>query len=357
VASGALQADALQVRALQRLERLHVELKSYTRKPLPPPPAASGSKEWRGPKFDKYGTPTGGGSMYTGVANTDSGSGGGGLWGAVTSLFGGGGGSGDDGGAAKSGGDFELSGLEAVPLGVYMHGGVGCGKSLLMDTFFDCAPVPAEAKRRVHFHEFMLEVHNRMHKVRMQEPERGDPLPLIAHEISSATSLLCFDEFQVTDVADALVMRRLFRHLFSHGLVMVSTSNREPSQLYLNGIQRVSFLPFIDDLSARCETHDLASGTDYRTTAALGMTKPGGTYMHPLGPTTDAQMDALFEQLTLRGGVAPMTLRLQGRDLEVPRAGRTEKVARFSFEQLCGKPLGAEDYLGLAQVGGGRSLT
>ena len=196
--SGALRDDDCQVAALVRLERLHVEMLSYERKPLPPPPAASGAKEWRGPKVDAYGEPIGGGTMYTGVSNADAGGGGGGLWGAVASLFGGGG----DGGAQKpSGGDPDLSGLEGVPLGVYMHGGVGCGKSLLMDTFFECAPLDEGSKRRVHFHEFMLEVHTRMHALRLAEPERGDPLPLIAHDISTATSLLCFDEFQVTDAS------------------------------------------------------------------------------------------------------------------------------------------------------------
>jgi cell division protein ZapE len=184
-----------------------------------------------------------------------------------------------------------------IPRGVYMYGGVGCGKSLLMDTFFEVAPLDPSRKRRVHFHEFMLEMHRRMHELRQANPDMGDPMPYIAYDISSATSLICFDEFQVTDVADALVMRRLFRYLFAHGLVLVATSNRKPDELYKNGIQRASFLPFIADLKERCYVHDLASGTDYRTLAAVTATE-GGTYLHPLVPQTKARMDQLFATIS-----------------------------------------------------------
>ncbi len=339
VASGELRPDDKQQAALVHLQRLHEELVGWQPRPPPPPPPPPTEKVWRGPQFDAYGQPTGGGTMYTGVANKDKDNDGG-MWSAITSLFGGGGGGGGSGASSEP----TLSDLESVPRGVYMYGGVGCGKSLLMDTFFDVAPVDPSRKRRVHFHEFMLEVHRRMHELRQASPEMGDPVPSVADDISSTTSLICFDEFQVTDVADALVMRRLFRYLFAHGLVLVATSNRRPDELYKNGIQRSSFLPFIADLEERCHAHDLASGTDYRTLAAVSA--GGGTYLHPLGAETRAAVDRLFASLSQEPAPKPHTLRLRGRELHVPAAANF--VARFSFAELCGKPLGAEDYIGIS---------
>ena len=339
VQSGALREDAHQLAALEKLQRLHHELAAYEPPPPPPPPPPPTKGEWKGPQFDEYGQPVGGGTMYTGVSNDGGGSGGGSWFGR---LFGGGAAA-----APAAAPPRDLSSVSA-PRGVYMHGGVGCGKSLMMDSFFECCPVPAARKRRLHFNEFMLEVHKRMHEWRVASPQAGDPLPYIAHDIGSATQLLCFDEFQVTDVADALVMRRLFAQLFSMGLTMVATSNRPPAQLYLNGIQRDSFVPFIHDLEARCEVHDLASKTDYRMVATVSA--GARTYMHPLGAQTDAEMDALFAALAKGGRVAPQTLRLRGRDLHVPRAAVGAEVARFSFDQLCGAALGAEDYLGVASA-------
>ena len=151
----------------------------------------------------------------------------------------------------------------------------------------------------------------------------------------------------MTDVADALVMRRLFRILFASGLVMVSTSNRPPNELYKNGIQRESFVPFIGDVQLRCHVHDLESQSDYRMLAQASL--GAGTYMHPLDESTKASADALFTTLIGASRTAPQTLRLAtGRDLEVPVAGVSKRVARFDFEALCGRPLGAEDYLALA---------
>lgn len=341
VESGQLQSDENQERALVHLQALYDELTTWQPRPPPKPPPPPKEKVWRGPQFDAYGQPIGGGTMYTGVDNKESG-GGGGMWSTFSSFFGGGGGGGGD--ATSASAEPSLNDLDDVPRGVYMHGGVGCGKSLLMDTFFDCAPLDPSRKRRIHFHEFMLEVHRRMHDLRQASPEIGDPVPYIAYDISTATNLICFDEFQVTDVADALVMRRLFRYLFAHGLVLVATSNRKPDQLYLNGIQRVSFLPFIDDLEARCLTHNLASGTDYRT---LQVVSAGtGTYLHPLGPETTAAVDELFARLSKEPNARPKVLRLRGRELMVPAAANN--VARFTFNELCGKPLGAEDYIGIS---------
>ena len=324
IAAGELRADERQAAALVHLDRLYHELETWTpvtpSAPAPPEAASASSAD------DKAGSD--------------------GLFSSLTSLFGGG--EGGESSSVKTAvlAEPTLSGLEGVPLGLYMYGGVGVGKSLLMDTFFDVAPIEPSRKRRVHFHEFMLEVHRRMHELRRDNPAMGDPVPYVAYDISAATQLLCFDEFQVTDVADALVMRRLFRYLFSHGLIMVATSNREPSELYANGIQRTAFLPFIDDLKSRCYAHDLASGLDYRTINALEAT--GGTYMHPLNEATRTRVSDLFGRLTKGDAAKPQTLRLRGRTLEVPAAANA--VARFSFVELCGKPLGAEDYLGIASA-------
>ena len=304
-----LHQDPQQDAALRHLARLHGELLAYTPPPLPPPPAVSQASTWRGPQFDAYGTPIAGGTMFTGVANDRAAAAG--LWGRFGAIFGGGGGGG--GGSSSSASGSDLSVVDA-PLGVYLHGGPGCGKSLMMDTFFDSCHF-VERRRRLHFNEFMLDVHRRMHELRQvggvgvcvlrercsaslcslalrrsvpqldgcatrngisapistceqAHPESGDPLPLVAHNIAESTQLLCFDEFQVTDVADALVMRRLFHLLFGYGLVMVATSNRAPAELYKNGIQRDSFVPFISDLTLRCEVpHDSPTRLSHTTRA------------------------------------------------------------------------------------------
>ena len=150
----------------------------------------------------------------------------------------------------------------------------------------------------------------------------------------------------MTDIADAMVIKRLFRYLFANGLVMVATSNRHPTALYKNGIQRASFVPFIDDLMERCETHDLRSGTDYRSERAVN--EAGGIYLYPLGSRTQEQIDTLFSKLTKGDATPKQMLRLRGRELEVPAAAHS--VARFTFDGLCGRPLGAEDYLGIASA-------
>ena len=316
IEAGELRADDRQAAALEHLDRLYHEMCDYRPAAVKKPPSSADS-------------------------------GGGGFFASMSSLLGGAGSSGSGSAGSKTDGANEpsLDAVEDVPLGLYMYGGVGVGKSLLMDTFFEVAPIDPSRKRRLHFHEFMLEVHQRLHEWRQKNADSGDPLPHIAADIAASTQLLCFDEFQVTDVADAMVMRRLFRTLFSEGLIMVATSNRKPTDLYLNGIQRASFLPFIDDLQQRCHAHDLASGTDYRTINALDAS--GGTYMHPLDEATRARAQDLFVRLT-KGSSTAQTLKLRGRTLEVPSAGNN--VARFTFGELCGRPLGAEDYLGIASA-------
>ncbi|EOD09595.1 ATPase [Emiliania huxleyi CCMP1516] len=322
IAAGILNEDPKQMAALLKLDAL-----------------ASRLKDWEPPAI--------------GPAASESGTSGGGLWGSISSVFGGGGG-GDSGG----GGTATAQSLDdvAAPLGLYMYGGVGCGKSLIMDTFFDCVDLPSEKKRRVHFHEFMLEIHKRLHEHRQAAQLRKlllpralpDGPPALAISAPHSAALLCFDEFQVTDVADALVIRRLFHQLFSHGIVMVATSNRPPDDLYKNGLQRPLFVPFIGDLKQRCEVHDLDSPNDYRMLKHLA--RAGRTYMTPLGPDTDEAMDEFFGLLTKGRGTKPLTLQLRGRKLKVERAARKVDVARFGFDELCGKPLGAEDYLGLASA-------
>lgn len=216
-----------------------------------------------------------------------------------------------------------------------------------MDLFFECAPL--SNKRRVHFHEFMLEVHHRMYNMRKDRPDVGDTIPLVASDILSTAKVLCFDEFQVTDIADAMIMRRLFRELLAGGLVIVVTSNRQPGQLYQGGMDREAFLPCIEDLEARCEVHDLASGTDYRTLNAV--CEAGGTFLHPLTTANAETLDTLFDALTKGNKAVPQTLRVgsSSRTIQVPVAASA--VARFEFTHLCGDMNAASsDYLAIAHA-------
>jgi cell division protein ZapE len=236
------------------------------------------------------------------------------------------------------------------PLGLYLYGGVGRGKSMLMDLFFDAVKVPGGRKRRVHFHAFMLEVHGRLHQWRAANRGNGeaDPLPKLAADIAAETRLLCFDEFQVTNIADAMILGRLFGALFERGVVVVATSNRAPDDLYLNGLQRERFLPFIALLKQRLDILHLAGETDYRTTRLKDM----DVYFTPAGPEAESALDAAFHRLTEdadgeRVEIGPMVLAVLGRKVEVPAAARG--TARFTFDALCGRPLGPADYLAIAR--------
>ena len=236
---------------------------------------------------------------------------------------------------------------EDPPQGLYIFGPVGRGKSMLMDLFFDSAPVMAAHKRRVHFHAFMLEMHQRLHAWRQRtKGEEADPIPKLADEIASETWLLCFDEFQVSNIADAAILGRLFTALFATGVVVVATSNRAPAELYLGGLQRELFLPFIALMSERLDVIELAGGVDYRLLRLRG--KP--VYHQPLTPEAAAALDEAFATLSENGDdphpPAPCSLLVQGRKLTVPLSAKG--VARFSFADLCARPLGAADYLALA---------
>jgi cell division protein ZapE len=236
---------------------------------------------------------------------------------------------------------------EDPPQGLYIFGAVGRGKSMLMDLFFDSAPVPPEHKRRVHFHAFMLEVHQRLHAWRQRtKGAEADPIPKLAEEIAAETWLLCFDEFQVSNIADAAILGRLFAALFDDGVVVVATSNRAPDDLYLGGLQRELFLPFIALMKEKLDVIELDGGVDYRLLRLRG--RP--VYYQPLTPAAETALDEAFATLTENGDgaahPAPCTLTVQGRKLQVPLAAKG--VARFTFPELCARPLGAADYLALA---------
>lgn len=229
------------------------------------------------------------------------------------------------------------------PQGLYLYGGVGTGKSMLMDLFFATAPV--EAKRRVHFHAFLQEVHDRLHAWRAEaKGSKADPLPELAAALAQENWLLCFDEFHVVNVADAMILARLFEAFFAAGAVMVATSNWPPDELYAGGLQREHFLPFIALVKQRLDILELDSGRDYRQRRLQDIS----VYHAPLGPRSAAALEAAFAALTEGAEVAPDSLTVKGRELPVPAAARG--VARFDFAGLCEEPLGAGDYLAIAQA-------
>lgn len=231
------------------------------------------------------------------------------------------------------------------PEGVYIWGGVGRGKSMLMDLFFDHAP--CAAKRRVHFHAFMQETHERIFAWRQREKagevEGGDPIPPVAAAIANGAALLCFDEFQVQDIADASILGRLFTQLFDLGVVVVATSNIAPDDLYAGGLNRQRLLPFIALVKERMDVVHLDSATDYRLDRIKGLP----VYYAPADAAARAKLDAAFRHLTDKDHGEPQVLALKGRAVHVPQAAHG--VARFSFGDLCSKPLGAADYLKIAQ--------
>jgi cell division protein ZapE len=228
--------------------------------------------------------------------------------------------------------------------GLYLHGEVGRGKTMLMDLFFAASPVVR--KRRAHFHEFMLDVHERVHAWR-QRRKRGetsgdDPIGPVASVLADEAWLLCFDEFHVTDIADAMILARLFRALFDRGVVLVATSNLAPENLYRDGLNRALFLPFIAMLQAHVEVARLDARTDFR----LEKLAHAPVWHVPAGAAADNALDAAWMRLTGGHNGAAHELAVKGRALRVPRAAMG--VARFSFHDLCEQPLGAIDYLRIA---------
>ena len=230
------------------------------------------------------------------------------------------------------------------PRGVYLWGGVGRGKSMLMDLFF--VSLDIRRKRRVHFAEFMLEVHLRLHQERRKE--EGDPIVPVARRFAEETRLLAFDEMMVTNSPDAMILSRLFTQLLAEGVTVVTTSNRAPSELYRNGLNREHFLPFIDLIEARMDVVALNGPTDYRRDR-LGQVD---TWLVPNGAKATAMLSGDFFRLTDyppedRAHVPAEDLDVQGRTLHVPKA--LKGVAVFSFKRLCEEARGAADYLAIAR--------
>ena len=231
------------------------------------------------------------------------------------------------------------------PRGLYIYGPVGRGKTMLMDMFFDTVETPR--KRRAHFHAFMADVHARLNEWRQArkrgEVEGEDPIGPVSSDLAREASLLCFDEFSVRDIADAMILSRLFTALLAAGVVVVATSNVAPDELYKDGLNRALFLPFIALIEARLDVVELDARTDYR----LEKLKRAPVYYTPLSPKADAALAAAFLALTGHERGPPMKIELLGRELDVPQA--IDGVARFDFDALCRRPLGAADYLKLAQ--------
>ncbi len=223
--------------------------------------------------------------------------------------------------------------------GLYLWGGVGRGKSMLMDLFFEAARTPR--KRRVHFHAFMQEIHAGLHEARKRKV--SDAILPVAEEVIAHVDLLCFDEMQISDIADAMIVGRLFEQLFKAGVVVVTTSNRVPDDLYKNGLQRELFLPFIDMIKTRMVVHELVTDKDYRQDRLSG----SPVYFTPNDHSAREAIQSVWDDLS-GGDAPPLVLTVKARPVEIPafRNG----VARAGFFDLCGVPLGPADYLAIAET-------
>lgn len=337
VAAGKLTRDEHQAGSLASLDALYHELMKKSTAPAAPKSNTSGREE-----------PASSGGIF------------GALFGAFSSS---------KAPQAPSPSRFSFGGSSAASKGLYLWGGTGCGKTMLMDVFYRSLPGDRVPKLRVHFHSFMLGVHARLHAIR-GTGHRGDPLVGLADEImrsggpasesGGAALVMCFDEMQVTDVGDAMIMRRLFEGLWARGIVVVTTSNRPPGDLYANGLQRELFMPFIASLESRTTVLPLASPTDYRMVAGSGVgAGGGGVWLCPetvssggrAGTPADAEsaFKASWEALVKGCELEAVNLQAQGRAVAVPCAAPSVKAARFHFDDLCSKPLYSADYQVIAQ--------
>jgi cell division protein ZapE len=228
--------------------------------------------------------------------------------------------------------------------GLYIYGDVGRGKTMLMDLFFEASPVTR--KRRAHFHEFMLDVHERIYefrqKIKVGEHAGEDPIKLTANELAQEAWLLCFDEFHVTDIADAMILGRLFAAMFERGVVVVATSNVAPDELYKDGLNRALFVPFIHMIEQHMDVVRLNARTDFRLEKLAGLP----VWYVPADAAADAALDEAWRRLAGGHDGAAQDLPLKGRSVHVPRAAMG--VARFGFHDLCEQPLAAADYLRIA---------
>lgn len=242
---------------------------------------------------------------------------------------------------------FAKSAPRNSPKGLYIWGGVGRGKTMLMDLFYDTSPV--RGKKRIHFHAFMADVHDRIHKQRQDaksgNAKDGDPIPPVADAMSKDLQLLCFDEFYVVDIADAMILGRLFERFFENGITLVATSNVKPDDLYPDGLNRELFLPFISLLREKVDVVKLEARTDFR----LEKLSQAKTYFTPINEDALRGLDQAWSGLT--GHVAPgvaQQIEMKGRSFTVPQV--SQGVARADFDDLCNKPLGASDYLVIAKL-------
>ncbi|KAH7035631.1 AFG1-like ATPase-domain-containing protein [Microdochium trichocladiopsis] len=297
VAEGILRDDPHQRGIIQSLQTLHEDLRHYRARPVVHPTIESLKPST-----------------------------------SIFSFFGG-------GKSSKTIGDIPSN----LPRGLYLYGDVGSGKTMLMDLFYDTLPRAVKTKMRIHFHNFMQDVHKRLHRMKMEYGNDIDAVPFVAADIADAANVLCFDEFQCTDVADAMILRRLLEALMSHGVVLVTTSNRHPDELYKNGIQRESFIPAIHLLKNRLHVINLDSPTDYRKIPR----PPSGVYHTPLDSHAKAHIEKWFRFLGDPENPEPHaeTQTVWGREIHVPRV--SGRCAWFTFQELIGKATGAADYIEL----------
>lgn len=222
------------------------------------------------------------------------------------------------------------------PHGLYLHGDVGRGKSMLMDLFFQ--EVPLHQKRRIHFHQFMTEIHEKLHELRKQKHLKESPIPMIAKDIAQHTTLLCLDELHMSDITDAMIVGRFFQTLFDEGVVLVTTSNRTPDDLYKDGVDRHHFLHFIDLIKTSMTLIHLNASQDYRK----GRISQEQRYFYPLSPTIQEHIGTVFSSYTHHATPATETLHIKGRSIQLDTCH--EGTVMVTFAELCERALGAEDY-------------